>query len=215
MKIYKPQAVADLQEFYGELLVNMGQYHTIHEHLKTVSKRMWQGVRSGNEAVLQEIRNNHWSHLGRPTADLVRIGLTEEDCMQAIANEFGFRRWSEVAHMNVPYDMQFESVVNAILGGRMTEVEKYVSQNGDLINKKSSYGHKASLLHYSVSNGVELWRQQVPSNLPEIVGYLIRKGANKQAKMLVYGGEYTASELLLSSAHPRDAGILEDLRKLL
>jgi hypothetical protein len=215
MKIYKPQTVSDLQEFYGELLFDMSRYASVHDHLKALSVRMWEGVRAGKVTVLEEIRNYHWSHLGRPTSDLGKMGLSEEDCMQTIANEYGFRRWSEVAHMNIPYDLQFERLVNAILKGRISEVQEELAKNSDLINQKSTYGHKASLLHYTVSNGVELWRQQVPANLPEIVDFLIRSGANTKAKMLVYGGDYTASELLLSSAHPRDAGVLDDLRKLL
>jgi hypothetical protein len=62
---------------------------------------------------------------------------------------------------------------------------------------------------------VEIWRQQVPLNLPETVSYLLEEGANPGAKMKVYGGEYTAAELLLSSLHPRNAGIFEELRMLL
>lgn len=214
MKIYKPPTVADLQEFYGDLLLEMGRFPTIYDHLKALSGRMWEGVQSKKEAVLQEICNYHWSYLGRPTSDLARIGLTEEDCKQAIANEYGFRRWTEVAHMTVPYDLQFETLVNAVVEGSLQKVKKHIANNAELINQKSAYGHKASLLHYTVSNGVELWRQQVPENLPEIARFLVASGANTKARMLVYGGEYTASELLLSSAHPRDAGVLEDLRKI-
>ncbi len=214
MKIYKPSTVADLQQFYGDLLLEMGRFPTIYEHLKALSARMWEGVQANKEAVLQEISNYHWSYLGRPTSDLSRIGLTEADCRQTIANEYGFRRWTEVAHMSIPYDQKFESLVNAVLEGSLNAVRNYITENAELLNQKSAYGHKASLLHYTVSNGVEFWRQQVPENLPEIARFLVDSGANKNAKMLVYGGEYTASELLLSSAHPQNAGVLEALRKI-
>jgi hypothetical protein len=52
----------------------------------------------------------------------------------------------------------------------------------------------------------------VPMNLPEQVDYLLAQGASLKAKMQVYGGEYTAPELLLSSMHPRNAGIFDELR---
>lgn len=214
MKIYKPSTVADLQQFYGDLLLEMVRFPTIYEHLKALSARMWEGVQANKEAVLLEISNYHWAYLGRPTSDLSRIGLTEEDCRQTIANEYGFRRWTEVAHMSIPYDHKFESLVNAVLEGSLNAVRNYITENPELLNQKSAYGHKASLLHYTVSNGVEFWRQQVPENLPEIARFLVDSGANKNAKMLVYGGEYTASELLLSSAHPQNAGVLEALRKI-
>jgi len=48
-----------------------------------------------------------------------------------------------------------------------------------------------------------------------MVSYLLEKGVDPGAKMKVYGGEYTAAELLLSSLHPRNAGIFEELRMLL
>jgi hypothetical protein len=100
-----------------------------------------------------------------------------------------------------------------MLAGDFKGIKKIITGNNALLNQKSQYGHEATLLHYSASNGVELWRQKVPLNLPEMVEFLVENGANRNARMKVYGGEYTAAELLLSSAHPRQAGILMELRQ--
>jgi len=213
MKVYKPKTVVDLELFYGDLLLKVADYTSISDHLSVLSARMWEGVQENNGAVLNEISNYHWKHLGKNKAMLLAAKLTEEDCRQCIANEYGFRRWTEVEHISSPYHMAFEAVINAMLEGNFDSVKSMISENNSLVNSKSPYGHKATLLHYAVSNGVELWRQKVPLNLPEIVGYLIAQGANRMAKMLVYGGEYTAAELLPSSAHPVNAGISKELRK--
>lgn len=215
MEIYKPSTVKELESFYGDLLTKSNEFSSIHDHLSALSDRMYEGVQSQHETILTEVSNYHWDHLGKSPSALIKLGLTEDDCRRTIANEYGFRRWTEVAHLNFPYDKNFEWCVNALLDGDMELVQKFVSENTAIVNQKSDYGHKATLLHYAVCNGVELWRQKVPLNLPEIVDFLVSKGANTQAKMRVYGGEYTASELLLSSAHPKEAGIAGKLRKIL
>ncbi|HMB62236.1 MAG TPA: hypothetical protein VKN36_04125 [Eudoraea sp.] len=214
MEIYKPTEVQELEDFYGDLLTKIDHYQRVSDHLEALSARMWEGVQAKIEGVFTEIKNYHWRHLGKSTAALVKLGLARDDCRQAIANEYGFRRWTEVEHMTSPYNTMFETAVNAMLDGELAQVKKLLAKKRDLVKQKSRYGHEATLLHYAVSNGVELWRQKVPENLPVTVAFLMEHGANPNAKMKVYGGEYTPSELLPSSAHPRAAGILPELRKL-
>ena len=211
VKVYKQEVVQELETFYGELLTEITGYGAIKEHLSALAIRMWEGVQDKNEAIFKEISNYHWSHLGKSTAALAEAQLTEEDCKKAIANEYGFRRWTEVQHVDIPYNIAFERTVNAMLEGDFETLKKIISAKKELVNTKSLYGHNATLMHYAASNGVELWRQKVPVNLPEIVRYLIQQGANKKAKMKVYGGEFTAEELLPSSAHPREAGLVDEL----
>ncbi len=213
MKIYKSKVVQELEVFYGELLYEIGQFSTIRDHMSALASRMWEGVRAENEAVFIEISNYHWDHLGKSPKVLAGTNLSEESCKQTIANEFGFRRWSEVQHLDFPYNYKFESTVNLFLEGNFVELKAAINEQEELLNHKSDYGHKATLLHYAASNGVELWRQKVPLNISEMVAFLIEKGINTKAKMKVYNGEYKAAELLLSSAHPRDAGVLKALRK--
>ncbi|MDH3698954.1 MAG: hypothetical protein OER83_01835 [Flavobacteriaceae bacterium] len=43
--------------------------------------------------------------------------------------------------------------------------------------------------------GVELWRQQVLTNIAEFAKILLQQGADKNALMMVYGGEFTAYAL--------------------
>lgn len=215
MKVYKHEIVQDLEAFYGDLLTNLDGYLAMKEHLEALAARMWEGVQAKNEAILSEISNYHWAHLGKSVTLLLEAQLSEDDCKKAIANEYGFRRWTEVQHMDNPYNTAFEYTINAMLEGDFKAVKRAIAKKKELVNTKSSYGHRATLLHYAASNGVELWRQKVPQNLPDIVRYLVDQGANKKAKMNVYGGEYTAAELLPSSAHPREAGLIDQLSPLL
>ncbi|WP_373072838.1 hypothetical protein [Zeaxanthinibacter enoshimensis] len=212
MEVYQHEIVGDINAMYGDLLRSWKQYVTVAEHLQALSVRLWEEVSQGNPTALQEVRNYHWSHLGQTVEVLKNAGLTEADCRQTIANEYGYRRWSEVSHVRYPYHISFENAVELLLQGDEPGLRELLNGEPGLINQKSQYGHRATLLHYAVSNGVEFWRQSVPANLPQMVEFLLERGANPRAKMKVYNGEYTASELLLSSEHPRKAGILPALR---
>ncbi len=67
----------------------------------------------------------------------------------------------------------FEETVDALLSGDFKKFQEHIARQPSLARQHSRYGHGATLLHYAVSNGVELWRQQVPLNLPEMVRYLL------------------------------------------
>ncbi len=215
MEIHLPKAVAESREFYAEVLARRATYASIGAHLEAMALRMWEGLQAGNDVVFMEISGFHRDHLGRSPEVLRSLSLKEADCRQAIANEYGFSRWTEVAALWLPYDMLYEETVDLMLAGEIEQLKERIGKNPALLQQKSRYGHRATLLHYAVGNGVEIWRQQLPMNLPDIVGFLLEKGASPWAKMQVYGGEYTAAELLLSSMHPRNAGIFEELRSLL
>lgn len=215
MDVYIPKVVERIQEFYGDLLDHGPEYSTIGKHLEAISRRMWEGIQQGNEFIYQEISNYHRKHLGRSYEVLSRLNLNEDDCRQTVANEFGYSKWDEVLSQVLPYDHDFEDTLNAMLKGEKERLIKNIRSKPALVNKPSRYGHGATLLHYAVANGVEIWRQQLPLNLPEIVKFLLEQGADPGSKMRVYGGEYTPPELLLSSLHPRNAGIFEELRSLM
>lgn len=215
MDIFIPEIVGRIQDFYGPVLTGRAEYANIAAHLRALSERMWEGVQHGNETVLKEIANYHRDHLGRSAQVLSGLNWTEEDCRQAIADEYGFGRWTDVSMLRIPYNSAFEDSVDMLVAGDLPGIRSLVNKRPLLPQEKSQYGHGATLLHYAVSNGVEIWRQQVPLNLPDIVSFLLEKGADPGARMNVYGGSYTAAELLLSSLPPRNAGVFEELRTLL
>ena len=215
MEVFIPEIVGSIRKFYGAVLTDRGEYLHIGAHLTAISQRMWEGVQQGNETVFKEIANYHRDHLGRSASVLAGLDWTEVDCQQAIADEYGFGRWSEVSMQRTRYNGVFEEAVDALVEGDLPKIRSLINKRPLLPQEKSQYGHGATLLHYAVSNGVEIWRQQVPLNLPETVSFLLEKGADPGARMNVYGGSYTAAELLLSSLPPRNAGVFGELRTLL
>ncbi len=216
MKIYRPPIVQELEAHYGELLFRIDQFPSIKAHLSALAHRMWEGLQAHQTSIFKEINNYHAALLGKSKEELIALKLSFEDCKTAIANEYGFDNWIEVEGLGeLAYHFSFEQAVNHLLAGNLEALKKQIEQEPALVNCRSQYGHGATLLHYTASNGVEFWRQKVPLNLPAIVAYLIEAGADKRAQMKVYGGTFEPLPLLLSSAHPQEAGIVDELKKLL
>ena len=175
---------------------------------------MYEGVNEKRSFIFQEINNYHKDFLGKPIEDLKAINLTLVDCQNTIAHEYGFESWEAIAD-DLEYDKEFELAVEFLLNGKLELLQSAIGTSPDLLFRKSQFGHKATLLHYVASNGVEFWRQVVPSNLPAMTKWLIEKGADKNAKMKVYGGDFAVLALLESSAHPYAAGVIEEMKALL
>ena len=215
MEVYKNEIVAALELFYGDLFFKLEHYLNIYEHLEALSKRMWEGVQIENNAIFIEINNYHPNYLGHPIEALKNQNLTEEDCKHTIANQYGFGDWGTVMELAEPYNATFEKAVNDLLSGNIEELRKKIVADPSLLTTRSQYGHKATLLHYAGNNGVELWRQKIPNNLPEIIQFLIQTGADKNATMPIYGSSFTTLELVATSAHPHEANCMDALKKAL
>ena len=215
MEVYKPLIVKELESHYGSVLTDIQNYPNIRSHLQAIAQKMWEGLQSNHPAILREISNYHSNHLGKKNEILIKESLTYKDCQHTIANEYGFKNWNVVEGLgNLQYDLEFEKTVNALLKGDFEIVKSQISKFPKLLFTKSNYGHQATLLHYTANNGVEMWRQKIPLNLVEITKYLLEKGVDKTAKMKVYGGEFDAYNLLITSAHPHKAGVMEEMKKV-
>lgn len=216
MTVYQHPAVRDLLDYYGDLLYRIDDFPEVRGNLSALADRMWAGLQAGHPALFREISNYHPAWLGKGDEELREAGLSRDDCRATIAAEYGFGDWATVAGLHdLAYDPGFEAAVNDLLAGDHAGLSDRLDHRPELIQQRSSYGHRATLLHYIAGNGVELWRQQVPANLPAMTRLLLARGADREATMCVYGGEYTAGELLATSVHPYRAGVGEETLQLL
>ncbi len=81
--------------------------------------------------------------------------------------------------------------------------------------RRSAYGHRATLLHYTAANGIEIRRQVVPTNAAEVIAALLDAGADRSAKLHAYGGEFDVLAMFKTSAHPHDAGVAPEVEHAL
>lgn len=161
----------------------------------------------------------------RHVAGFARERLVPAACALAqaqyvIARAHGFASWTRLAHhlealgARTPVST-FESAADAIVTGDRTTLEALLRHDPDLVQARSSREHRATLLHYVAANGVENYRQQTPPNIVGIVRLLLDAGAEVDAEADVYGGGARTLGLVLTSAHPRAAGVQLELADLL
>ncbi len=169
-----------------------------------------------DEAVCVQLSNWLPECVGLNPAQIFKQDLTIHHMRLTVAREHGFESWTDAQLAgNVRLDATFEAAVDAALSGNLKKLDQLVRENPDLVTQRSQFGHGATLLVYMAANGVETWRQVVPANAASILQYLLDAGADPEAKICVYGGLHSTLELLLSSAHPRDAGVLDEMAAVL
>jgi hypothetical protein len=129
-----------------------------------------------------------------------------------VTRDHGFTSWPTVGG---ECDPVFELAVDAVVLGRIGELDRLLADAPDLIRRRSACGHRATLLHYTAANGVEIRRQVVPANAAEIAARLLNAGADAAARLHAYGGTTDTLAMLKSSAHPRAAGVAAEIERLL
>ena len=148
---------------------------------------------------------------------------TLADAQRFIARAHGFTSWPKfAAHVEGiasqrPEVREFETAVDAVVGGDLPTLTKLLHANPSLIRERSSREHRATLLHYVAANGVEDYRQVTPANAVDVAKALLESGAEVDALAETYGGgsAQTTMNLLVSSAHPADAGLQSALVEVL
>ena len=103
----------------------------------------------------------------------------------------------------------FETAADAVVEGRLTELQALLRDQPGLVTARSQREHHATLLHYVAANGVEQYRQKSPANAVDIATTLLEAGAEVDALADTYAGGTTETtlNLLVSSVHPREAGV--------
>jgi ankyrin repeat protein len=101
---------------------------------------------------------------------------------------------------------RFEAAVDAIVSGDIVTLERLLHDDPSLIRARSMRKHRATLLHYAGSNGVEYFRQKCPKNIVAVVKILLQAGAYVDALAQMYGHD-TALGLAATSIHPVLAGV--------
>jgi hypothetical protein len=152
-----------------------------------------------------------WRRPDQPAPETSRTSLSRQDARLIVARDHGFASWSAVEG---ECDPLFERAADAVVLGRVDDLDRLLADAPDLIDRRSAYGHRAMLLHYTAANGVEIRRQVVPANAAEITARLLAAGADPAARFHAYDHRPDTLEMLNSSAHPRAAGVAADIERL-
>jgi ankyrin repeat protein len=162
-----------------------------------------------------------------PDSDIRDAALSLDDARLAVARFYDFLDWStltanvEAVRRDGPV-FEFESAVEAVVGGDVAALEEALARDPSLIHARSDRIccfdppiHRATLLHYVAANGVERHRQKTPANAVPITRALLEAGSEPDALADMYGAECTPMSMLVSSSHPAEAGVQVPLVELL
>lgn len=213
--VYVSDQVRAVERLHRDLLTDAVRRLPIRDQLDRQAHRMVEAHRAGDRAVVTHVTCWHPTLVCRPADEIMSGPFTLDDARQTVAREYGFADWSDVEERGTaPPDPAFEFAVDSLLGGDAETLGGLLSADPSLVRRRSSFGHRATLLHYVGSNGVETHRQRVPMNLADIARLLVGAGADVNARAEMYGGS-TALGLLVTSDHPAKAGVTAEVAKVL
>lgn len=214
--VYVSDEVRAVQKLHADLFTEEFRQLSIREQLNRQAQRINEAHQSGDRAVATHVTCWHPELVGYSVDQIMNHDLTLTDARETIAREYGFDSWRDVEVRGAQHlDSTFEAAVDALLAGDVVALRAALDTNPQLASARSNYGHRSTLLHYVGSNGVETYRQVVPMNLAEVAQVVLDAGADVNAAAEMYGGGSTTLGLLITSSHPAEAGVVDDVVKVL
>ena len=208
--------VSQVAKLHEDLLKDYPGHLTVIKVITAQAQTLFDEHRQSNPAVCHQISNWLPKYVGVDHKDILAADISLEDMRLAVSREHGFDSWqSAVEFGKKRLNPNFEDAITAITTGSINDLQLLITKLPYLVSLRSPYGHQSTLLHYVAANGVETWRQQVPENAAEITKLLLDNGADVHARAFVYGGEFDTLALLMSSAHPAEAGVTDAVAALL
>jgi len=156
--------------------------------------------------------------LGDVLAAIPTLGPADAELV--IAHDYSFESWPDLVAFTEaverdPAVRRFETAADAVVEGNLELLRRLMAEDPGLIRARSSRRHHSTLLHYIGANGVEGVRQKTPPNALEVTKLLLDAGAEVDAVADLYDSKCTTMSMLVSSAHPAEAGLQAALAELL
>lgn len=216
MDVYVSTEVAEVQALHPDVARPAFRQRSIRDQIRGQAATLSAGHRAGDRRIAMQVMSWWPGARGRSLQEVLGGPFSDEDARNTVSREYGFADWAEVEALgNRTPDARFEQALDHVLAGDVAQLRMALQAHPSLSSARSTYGHRATLLHYLGANGVESHRQVTPLLAVEIAELLLAHGADKAATAGMYGGGQTAHDLARTSAHPRDAGVAEALTAVL
>ncbi|MFN2637571.1 MAG: ankyrin repeat domain-containing protein [Gemmatimonadaceae bacterium] len=190
------------------------------EEYERVALVLFDALQARDNAALWNFKWMHPHFRGRTVSAVNPATLDVDDARLVVAQEYAFNSWFDLEEFvrDVRRDSQvrtFENAVEAVISGDMATLRSMLNVDRQLPRARSARRHRATLLHYVAANGVEGVRQRTPPNAVEVARLLLEAGAEPDALAVMYDNLCTTMGMLVSSAHPAQAGLQAELAETL
>jgi hypothetical protein len=184
------------------------------------AERLYAALQAGDSDARWNFKWMHPRYRGKSVHDVDAATLDMGDAQIVVAQEYAFNTWEDLTKFAeaVAHDgpiATFETAVDAVVGGDLPVLQSMLREHPELPHARSARRHHATLLHYIGANGVEGIRQKTPPNAIEITRTLLDAGAEPDAVADLYDNKCTTMSMLVSSAHPAQAGLQAALAETL
>lgn len=216
MQVYVAPEVADIVALHPYLVEDNFRAQPVREQIFRQAKVVKTAHARGDRRVRMHLMS-WWPGAAGLSLDSVMDGpFSDTDALLTLAREYEFQNWAEVEALgDRTTSSAFELALDLMLAGEFEKLKEKLEAEPDLVKAQSAYGHRATLLHYLGANGVESHRQRTPLNAVALAKLLINLGADTRAEANMYGGGQTALALASTSAHPHNAGVSDELNRVL
>jgi len=215
-EIYIDAKVHTLRELHYDTLQLDRSRVSIREVLARQADTVLDAHKNGNDAVTFHIGCWHPQLTGQTAEQIMSASLTLEQARLTMAREYGYVDWAAVEALGeLKFDGDFETAVDLVITGKVDLLSDMLASHSHLVTQTSQHPHAATLLHYLAANGVESHRQMTPLNAADVASCLIDAGANVNATANMYGGGSKTIDLLVTSAHPHNAGVVDAVSTIL
>ena len=187
-------------------------YRATLDEYDAQARALYDALRAGDEAAQWRFKWEHPRFREKTVDDVRAATLDLADAQTVVAHESAFDDWERLREFTraVAEDTpvaRFEAAVEAVVAGDDATLRSMLKEHPELVRERSMRRHHATLLHYVAANGVEDARQKTPPNAVEIAKLLLDAGAEADALADMYDHKCTTMSMLVSSAHPAQAGL--------
>jgi len=212
MSVYISREVREVQRLHRDLFTDEFGRLSVLQQVDAQAGRISKGHQSRDTAVAIHIKCWHPELVGHSVDRIMDSYFTLQDVRETIAREYAFGDWSDAQRRacEAP-DPDFD----AVLGGDVDVLHWLIERTPSLVHERSAFGHRSTLLPCCGANCVETYCQVVPDNRAELMQILLDAGADVNATAEMYGGGSTTLALLITSAHAVEAGVVDDVVRVL
>lgn len=212
-QIYIPDDVSSLKKLLAEELPLLHSLILIQDYIIRVADRLQSAIDNRNP-ILSVLLRNHYTRFSFESLEDIWNQSHQIDLQELSARMHGFNEFSDIDSVSY-IDPELQMGIDHFLNSPIEIFQDYIINHQSILDKQTAFGHQASLIHYIGSNGVEIYRQQVPLDIVIRVSILKDLNASFDISHKIYGGHCSLIDLIETSAHPKDAGVRKQLMKII